>query len=36
MIRQIFAFAFLLGLGLGASALAQSNDYTGSIGTLAR
>jgi L,D-transpeptidase YcbB len=36
MTRLISAFVFLLGLGLGASALAQSNDYTGSISTLAR
>jgi L,D-transpeptidase YcbB len=36
MIRPISAFAFLLCLGFGASALAQSNDYTGSISTLGR
>jgi murein L,D-transpeptidase YcbB/YkuD len=35
MIRPISVFAFLLCLGFGASALAQSNDYTGSISTLA-
>lgn len=36
MTRLISILAFLLGLGFAASALAQSNDYTGSIGTLAR
>jgi murein L,D-transpeptidase YcbB/YkuD len=35
MTRPISAFAFLLCLGFGASAFAQSNDYTGSISTLA-
>jgi murein L,D-transpeptidase YcbB/YkuD len=35
MIRPLSAFAFLLCLGFGAPALAQSNDYTGSISTLA-
>ena len=35
MTRPISVFAFLLCLGFGASALAQSNDYTGCISTLA-
>jgi murein L,D-transpeptidase YcbB/YkuD len=36
MTRPITTLAFLLCLGLGASAYAQSNDYTGSIGSLTR
>ena len=36
MTRPIYALAFLLCLGLGTTALAQSNDYTGSISTLNR
>jgi murein L,D-transpeptidase YcbB/YkuD len=36
MTRPISAFVFLLCLGLGTSAYAQSNDYTGSIGSLTR
>lgn len=36
MTRPISALVFLLCLGLGAPALAQSNDYTGSISSLGR
>src|SRR5262245_17695389 len=36
MTRPILAFALLLCVGFGTSALAQSNDYTGSISSLTR